>query len=41
MHPLTEVELSKPTFKADPYPLYARLRVEAPVYANETLQGCD
>ena len=24
--------LASPQFKADPYPFYARLRVEAPVY---------
>ena len=29
---LVAPDLASPSFKADPYPFYARLRAEAPVY---------
>ena len=31
MPPITDVDLTSAAFRADPYPTYARLRVEAPV----------
>ena len=31
MIPITDVDLTSPTFRADPYPTYARWRAEAPV----------
>ena len=31
--------LASPEFKANPYPFYARLRAEAPVFHMEMLQG--
>jgi cytochrome P450 PksS len=31
MTPVKEVDLSRPAFKANPYPFYARWRAEAPV----------
>lgn len=32
MQPISPVNLASPAFKANPYPFYARLRAEAPVY---------
>jgi cytochrome P450 len=32
MDPITNVNIASPEFKANPYPFYARLRAEAPVY---------
>jgi hypothetical protein len=32
MSPLENVNIASPAFKANPYPFYARLRAEAPVY---------
>ena len=32
MQPITAPDITSPQFKADPYPFYARLRAEAPVY---------
>ncbi|HEU5380345.1 MAG TPA: cytochrome P450 [Ktedonobacteraceae bacterium] len=35
----TELDLASPTFKANPYPAYARLRASQPVYAFSSSQG--
>ena len=37
MDQIKAVDLARPQFKANPYPLYARLRAEAPVYPTKLL----
>jgi cytochrome P450 len=39
MHQLTETELISPAFKANPYPVFARLRDEEPVYLLGSSNG--
>ena len=38
MDPIKVVDLARPNFKANPYPLYARLRTEAPVCPTRLLR---
>src|SRR4030095_6091926 len=38
MHQIKVDDLARPSFKANPYPLYARLRAEAPVCPTKLLR---
>ena len=38
---MNPVDISSPQFKADPFPIYARLRAEAPVYKTKLPDGND
>ena len=39
MHKIAAPDLASPEFKANPYPFYAQLREEAPVWRTEVLNG--
>src|SRR5215207_9969413 len=39
MHKIAAPDLASPAFKANPYPFYAQLREEAPVWRTEVLNG--